>query len=547
MSNAENLLHTLLQQTTETEVFELKSAQRKFSSDKLGEYFSALSNEANLGNHNCAYLVFGVDDNKRIIGTCIGDKKLNEFKREIASNTSLSIGFTKIDTVEINGKRVIIFHIPPAPQGTPVSWKGHHYAREGESLTALSDEKRERFRRQTNTIDWSAGIIEEATLDDLCPDAIAFAREKFSEKNPHLANKVAQWDDITFLNKAKICIKSKITRTAIILLGKSESDHFISPATCKITWILRDRDNLDKDYQHFTCPLLTQVALVRDKIRNIKYRYITDNSLFPDEVDQFDPYIIRESLHNCIAHQDYELKGKINVVEREDGVLTLVNSGTFIPNSIEQVIGDDAPETLYRNPFLANAMFDLNMIDTRGGGIKEMFVIQKNKYFPLPDYDFANQKVKVQIVGKVVDMNYANKLISMKDQLSLAEIMLLDKVSKRKAITNDEAKALRKKRLIEGRKPNYIISSKVALVTEEEVKYINNSGLDDDYYMKLIVKYLKNFHTASRSKIDEMLLDKLPDILDFDQKKNKVRYLLQKLKKQQIIKLNNKREWTLNN
>ena len=27
------------------------------------------------------------------------------------------------------------------------------------------------------------------------------------------------------------------------------------------------------------------------------------DTLFPDEVDSYDPYIIREALNNCIAHQ----------------------------------------------------------------------------------------------------------------------------------------------------------------------------------------------------------------------------------------------------
>lgn len=39
-----------------------------------------------------------------------------------------------------------------------------------------------------------------------------------------------------------------------------------------------------------------------------------------------------------------------------------------------------------------------------------MLVIQKNKYFPLPDYNFSNEKITVQITGKVVDVNYARKL-----------------------------------------------------------------------------------------------------------------------------------------
>ncbi len=142
------------------------------------------------------------------------------------------------------------------------------------------------------------------------------------------------WDDMTFLNKAKVCINGKITRTAILLLGKPESEHFLSPTTSKISWILKDKDNLEKDYAHFYCPLILQVDEVSAKIRNLKYRYIKDGTLFPDEVNQYEPYTIREALNNCIAHQDYTMGGKINVVENEDGFLIFLNSGTFIPGSV---------------------------------------------------------------------------------------------------------------------------------------------------------------------------------------------------------------------
>jgi ATP-dependent DNA helicase RecG len=53
------------------------------------------------------------------------------------------------------------------------------------------------------------------------------------------------------------------------------------------------------------------------KIRNGKYRYIKRESLFPEEVDKYDPYVIREALNNSIAHQDYFLCGKINVIEED--------------------------------------------------------------------------------------------------------------------------------------------------------------------------------------------------------------------------------------
>jgi len=341
---------------------------------------------------------------------------------------------------------------------------------------------------------------------------------------------IPSWDDATFLNKAKVCIQGKITRAAILLLGKAESEHFISPATAKISWILKDRDNIEKDYEHFSCPFLLEVENVYAKIRNLKYRYLQSGTLFPDEVDQFDPYIIREAMNNCIAHQDCKLGGKINVVEREDGILTFINSGSFIPGSIEKVIEADAPETEYRNPFLANAMVNLNMIDTIGSGIKKMFVLQKNKFFPLPEYDFSSCKVKVQIIGKIIDENYARKLAQF-DELSLEEIILLDKVAKHKLLLDSEIKVLRKKKLIEGRKPNLHISSNIATATDEKASYIKQKGFKDEHYKKMILAFIDQYGQTSKKEIDHLILDILPDILDEKQRENKVRNIIYSMSK----------------
>ena len=60
-----------------------------------------------------------------------------------------------------------------------------------------------------------------------------------------------RWDDLTFLNKAKVCINGRITRTAIILLGKNEAEHYLSPASPAITWVLKDEQGIERDYEHF--------------------------------------------------------------------------------------------------------------------------------------------------------------------------------------------------------------------------------------------------------------------------------------------------------
>jgi len=524
------VLDKLLQLSTETEVVEFKEAKTQFDKDKLGEYFSALSNEANLKNIECAYIIFGVKNDKTIIGTSINDAQLNDYKNEMAQHTSPRLSFDETVRIEKDGKNVIVCKIPAAPKGNPVSWKGHYYGRDGESLGALNQREYDLIRTQNGANDWSVQIIPDATINDLMPEAIAFAKEQYIEKNKKIEADIRKWDNVTFLNKAKVTIQGKITRTAILLLGKPESDHFINPAQSKITWILKDKDNLEKDYEHFGSPLILSVNEVMKKIRNLKYRYINDGSLFPEEVDQYDPFIIRESLNNCIAHQDYTLSGKINIVEREDGVLVFSNSGAFIPQSVENVIKADAPESQYRNPFLANAMVNLNMIDTTGSGIKRMFNIQRNKFFPLPDYDFSKNRVQVTIIGKVLDVNYARKLAQM-PTLTLSEIILLDKVSKNKFITNDEADNLKSKNLIEGRKPNYHISANVAKATGEKADYIKQRGIDDGYCQKIIIEYLEKFKEGKKEDFEKILLEKLPDVLDIQQKRNKIKNNLQSLRK----------------
>lgn len=530
----EELLHKLLQSSTETEILEFKEAKNQFDRNKLGKYFSALSNEANLKDKCCGWILFGVKNDKSISGTTVSDIRINEYKREIASNTSPTLSFTEIYRIPLPQGDVLMLKVPAAPRGMPVDWKGHYYARDGESLVGLNIRKIEEIRNQGIQNDWSAQIIEKASINDLSEVAILHARSQFITKNPKLETFAQQWDNETFLNKAKILIQGKVTNTAILLLGKPESEHFVNPASTKITWILKDRDGIEKDYEHFICPLLLMVEEVYAKIRNLKYRYLKEGTLFPEEVDQFDPYIIREALNNCIAHQDYTLGGKINVVENEDGTLTFSNSGSFIPQTIESVIDSDAPENEYRNPFLANAMVNLNMIDTIGSGIRKMFVIQKNKFFPLPEYNFSDNKVKVQITGKVIDINYARKLTQLPN-LNLREIMLLDKVAKKKPISKEEANELKAKKLIEGRKPNFHISSHIANVTGEKASYIKQRGIDDGYCQKIILDYLRDFGEGKKSDFENVLLDKLPDVLDIAQKKNKIKNNLQKLRLKGLI------------
>ncbi len=533
----------------ENEVVEFKEAKTSYDTEKLGKYFSALSNEANLQEQGRAWLVFGVKDKgAEIIGSQYRRETahLMKIKEEIGNHTTGNLTFTRIHEVWMDGKRVLLFEIPAAPQGIPIAWKRHYYARDNEALVGLNLIELETIRSQRSTSDWSVGVCPEASLEDLDSTAIAKARDEYGIKNPNQSDAISEWDDATFLNKAKLTINGQITRTALLLLGKPESEHYLSPAVFRMTWLLKDKDGIEKDYQHYGLPLILSVDQILAKIRRIRYRYMLPGTMFPEEVEQYDSYLIREALHNAIAHQDYTLGGRIILIENEDDSLIFVNEGSFLPGSAEAVIEADAPSTSYRNQFLVAAMVNLNLIDTIGSGIKKMFRLQRERFFPLPEYNLEGGKVSVTIQGKVLDLGYATKLAQMPD-LGLRDIILLDKIQKRKFLTATEIQYLKRAKLIEGRKPNFHISADVASQTAQKVDYMRQRGIDNDYCRKMILDSLESFKSMSRSQFEEILSGKLSETLNEKQKSDKIRNALQALRREGKIRyLENAQLWELN-
>lgn len=526
-----SLVDELCQLSGETEWVEFK--KNYHSAQMIGEYISALANAACLKYKPKAYLLYGIrDETHEVVGTPFdpytkkaqGNQDLLPW---IMAQLSPNPDF-EIHIVEHANGRVVIFEINPA-RDTPVSFRGESYIRIGASKTNLKQHPEKARAIWTRGNDWSAEICKDATVDDLDPEAVAKAREQFTITHLSQADAVADWDDITFLNKARVLKQGKVTHTALLLLGRAESATLLSPAVAKISWILKDADNRELDYKHFGPPFLLAGGRLQNRIRNLNVRAMPSGTLFPVEFSQYDFWVIREALHNCIAHQDYQLRGRVIVVEFPDRVI-LTNLGDFLPGDIETVIRQDAPQSIYRNSFLADAMVELNMIDTQGGGIKRMFETQRRRSFPLPDYDLVTPGlVTVSINGRILDERYTRLLLERTD-LDLERVMLLDRVQKGLAIEKNEHRTLKNAGLVEGRYPNLMVADVIAKATGKIGEHILESGFDNQYYRDLILKLVREHGPVNRKDIDETLLKKLPDRLNLQQKRTKIRNLLQGLR-----------------
>lgn len=517
------------------------------TNERIGNYISAISNAACIGNQPFGYLVFGVkDDSHEVVGTTFKLKNKKEGNQELElylrQYLHPSIRFDHY-VCQYNNFYVEIFRIPAA-KGEPTHFKKIPYIRFDSSLTDLRNYPEHVKAIYNSEEDWSATCINEATINDLDEEAITKAKDKFKEKKAGtpIYDQIDNWDNKTFLDKAKITIGGKITNTAIILLGKSEASHFISPAVAQITWKL---DTEEKAYEHFDIPLFMSINDVLKRIRNVKYKFFPDNQLLSTEVNKYHTIVILEALNNCIAHQDYSRHSRI-VLTEQINKLIFSNQGSFFEGTAEDYTSGDKTPKKYRNRWLADAMVNLNMIDTMGYGIRRMYLEQRKRFFPLPDYTKSTRdNVILEIYGHTIDENYSKLLIEKKDNLSLTEVILLDKVQKDIPINDEASKLLKKKGLIEGRKPHFHISSTVASATGLEKEYFKLKGIEDDYCKKMINDYIIKFKGGKRSDFENLLDDKLPNLLSDKQKKDKVKNLLQSMKREGTIFLD-KTFWRLN-
>lgn len=529
----------------EYEIVEFKEAKSHYDTDKIGRYFSAISNEANLRQQQYGWLVFGVSEKgkvRHVVGSAYkkGEKTLLEkFKYEISRDTTN--GMTFYDIIEIFpvvdgvAKRVLMFKIPAAATGIPTDWKTNYYERSGESLVPLKQYKIDAIRSQERK-DWSKQILEKATIEHLDKDAITLARKKYKEKmnQEHIAEEVDAMSNEQFLTKVKLMIEGKITHAGMLLLGNSDYDYLFYSAP-SIMWRLYGADGSDKDYAIFKIPFINVVDKVFAKVRNLTYRYMPNQlTLFPMETEQYNSWLMRELLNNCIAHTNYQLGGRIYVNEFEDKI-KFTNPGDFIPQKIENVLEVSYNPPFYRNQLLAEAMASFHMIDTATLGIRRAYNIQKAKYFPMPDYNVSTgTQVEVTVYGKSLNDNYMHILYDHQD-LDLQTIFLLDKVQKGLPIDKADADRLRSFKLVEGRLSSLYLSASAAKSIDESANYIKNKGFDDKYYKDLIVEYLKKYERAKKKDIRDLLWDKLPNALNDTQKENKIRNLLSSMKKKDII------------
>ena len=519
----------------EDEVCEYK-ANKSVTDNELGEYFSALSNEANLMGTGSAWIVFGIAEKPKphIVHSSFkdGSDSINKLKHFIPQHTSDNTPFDNVYEIFERDKRIVMFEIPAAKPGTPMRFKNIAYGRNGDSISPLPDKK---YKRVLNQIDgdWTAQIIPEATLDDFDPKAIARARELYRKFRPSMTDECEKMSNAEFLETVGATSNGKVSRAALILLGKWKSDRLLPTPNIRMRWNRWEEEHDYSDSEVYSIPFVLAVDEIVAKVFSRKREYITPGTVAVNKFETYDDFVLRESIQNMIAHRDYTEQAYITIREFLGERIEFVNNGSFIPGNVENVIKRQN-RTGIRNPAMMELMTRLGMTEEAGRGISRMFRAQQERLFPMPEYDLSEEDwVKVTIYGKDIDMNYRDLLLH-NPNLSMTDLYLLDCVQKNKLISSDDATRLNKMGFVIGRRPNYKI--RPVYGTDSDAESVFGTREENEKYIGIIEEYILMHGSASYADIESLLADKFPPVMTPKQKKTKIGNLLRSMKDRGIVR-----------
>jgi len=385
----QNMLRELLTMPGETELVEFKKAENSFSDSDLGEYFSALSNEANLKGTTRAWLVFGVEnETHKICGTNYKQSRpsLDEMKKKIGDQTTNRITFEEIYEVVCDGRRVVMFEIPAAPQGIPVAYKGHYYGRDGESLVALNLHEIEKIRSQKSNNIFELQYAKEGLLSEEVIYYLDYKR-LYERIDRHIPKEPSIILDLLkeYRLVAKVRGRWAITNMGALLLARRLSDFET----------IRAREIVLRKYEGSNNRMLSMekklvagyVVEFEDLIDWLEINTSKESIVTIREREVTYPKVaLREFLANMMVHQDFDIKGMTLTVEIFANRLVFTNPGNSL-NDVNRLI-DLPPRS--RNEKLAEMLLILNICERRGSGYDR--AVEAIEAMNLPPYKVESGK-----------------------------------------------------------------------------------------------------------------------------------------------------------
>lgn len=379
------------QEPTETQILEFKQARNQLPQETIYEYCVAIGNEGG------GFMLLGIEDKKPHIvkGSNAVDNPIG-MSEKIFGKLKFRVD---IEAVMHPDGRVVVFSIPPCPDGHPFHLDGKYLMRIGQSVQPMSPERLKKLMSKRPP-DW----LEEHT------------------KNRLGAGRVLSLLDVpTFSKLLNISIPSTVEGMMSLLLGETLIDQdeqegeSYSIRRMGALLLAKDLKQFPEIYRKaprvsvyrgankLTDPIDYKVGelgyavafqgLVRFVNTHIPHREIIEDGL-RKSVNIIPSIIVRELLANALVHQDLTITGTSVVVDIFDNRLEISNPGEpIVP--LDRLVD----QVRSRNERLADLMRRMGICEERGSGIDKVIASVESLLLPAPSFRAQDNRTIFTVYG----------------------------------------------------------------------------------------------------------------------------------------------------
>ena len=377
----------------EGEHFEFKEAKNDFSFDKLAKYCAALANEGG------GKILLGITDRRprHVVGS-LAFPQPEQTRQTLNNRLRLRIAFEEIhDTAG----RVLVFHVPERPVGTPIQYDGKFWMRDNDSLVEMSTDRLRAIFAEAGH-DFSADICPATGLNDLDPAAIQEFRRRWVNKSGNQALTVLS--DQQLLRDAEALHNGQLTYAALILFGtRAALGRHLAQAEVVFEYRATDASGPAQDRREYRQGFFAFYDELWNtiKLRNDIQHY--QDGLFVLDVPTFSERSVREALLNAVSHRDYQLGGSV-FVRQYPRRLEITSPGGFPPGiQLANILDRQSP----RNRRIADIFTKCGLVERSGQGMNLIYEEAIKHSKPIPDFSQTDQyQVAITLHGTVQDQNF---------------------------------------------------------------------------------------------------------------------------------------------
>jgi len=392
------LINELRSRSSEVSVVEFKHNN---SDPKLiGKLCSALSNSARIEHQNCAFVLWGVNnDNHSVVGTTFDPDKQtvgnDVFQLWLANRLSPSIAFT-FRAVNHPDGRVVILEIPAAT-AAPVAFDSIQYIRIGSGTPKLTDypDRLSQLIDSVRSFSWEKGIaktyVEANAVIELLDYPSYF---RLTGQNlPDNKTGILEVMEADQLIQKDVGGHWNITNLGAILFANNLQQFEQSISRKAVRFVAYDGNNKGstvthrhdgvKGYASGFEGLISYINNLLPQNEHIGDAFREAQRLYP-------PRAIRELIANALIHQDMTISGAGPQIELFSERLEITNPGGPLMD-IDRMI-DLPPRS--RNEALASLMRRMKICEEQGSGLDKVIIDVELFQLPAPNFQTGENSLQ---------------------------------------------------------------------------------------------------------------------------------------------------------